>query len=102
MLQTHEISNLPDGAAEGTVPVSARTVLCRLRRRLARKGQELVRPHNRFTQRDLGDYFIINRHTQGLVARFVDVEARARTLNVLKPYEYIAEPGTVEGVTTFI
>ena len=70
------------------VPVSERALTQRINRRLAEKEETLRKCSEKSKWwNDLGDYYIVDLRTNGMIARHVDIEALGRDLGCLKPWE---------------
>lgn len=71
--------------------VSVAAVVSRVRRRLARDGESLGKCRTASQwYRDLGDYYAVNDRNY-LVRTHIDLEQLARELEVVRPWEVMAE-----------
>lgn len=80
-------------ATKQKVPVSERALFQRINRRLKQKDQLLRTARGVwdgprwYENSDLGRFYIIDIHRNTLVSTHVDLEAYARKLDVLAPWE---------------
>jgi hypothetical protein len=70
------------------VPVTFRAVYQRVNRALAKEGEGL-RANRGARNRDTGEFYIVGFNRNAVLATHVDVEALARDLDVLKPWETV-------------
>jgi hypothetical protein len=71
-------------------PVTANALVRRINRALAHEGQcgrVLKKTRGYYWWLDLGDYFVLDRSTNAVLDKFVDIEERGRRLGVLTPRE---------------
>jgi hypothetical protein len=74
------------------VPVSKRALLARLNRRLAKDGEIIKGTGGTKGRRyELGEYYCISLARNTVTDTHVDLEAWARELAVLRPYERLEE-----------
>ena len=73
------------------VPVSQRALIQRINRALAKENEALKAARSERDRQQLGNYFVIDLHRNTVQAQHVDLEALARELGVLKPYEALAD-----------
>ncbi len=69
------------------VPVSERAVIQRINRALALQGQKMRKTRGWRAHHELGDYYVVVPSRNFIVAQNIDLEAFARELEVLAPYE---------------
>jgi hypothetical protein len=82
--------------SEATVPVTARALIQRINRALKKDDQVLRQARGERARLDLGDYYVVNTRRNFIDAQHVNVEALARELDVLKPYEHVVWDGEDE------
>jgi len=75
--------------AEATVPVTARALMQRINRALRKDDQMLRQARGERARLDLGEFYIVDTRINGITGKDVNVEALARELDVLKPYEHV-------------
>jgi hypothetical protein len=68
-------------------PVSGRALRQRVNRALERDGNRLVAARGARAIQELGDLFIVDLDSNGIVEKDVDLEATARELGVLRDWE---------------
>jgi hypothetical protein len=71
-------------------PVTARAVIQRINRKLKPGLQALKIARTERAQLDCGAYFILDYRQNHLIEHDVDIEAKARELGVLHPWEAVA------------
>jgi hypothetical protein len=71
-------------------PVTARAVIQRINRKLKADLQALKISRTEKARLDCGDYFILDYRKNYLIEHDVDIEAKARELGVLRPWEAVA------------
>ena len=69
------------------VPVSERAVIQRINRVLDKKGEVLKKTRGAQAVVDVGDYYILNSSANAVIRHDVNVEALAKSLDVLADYE---------------
>jgi Domain of unknown function (DUF6602) len=74
-----------------SVPVTLRSVLQRINRKLAKQGEVLKATRGERARSQMGDFFVIDASRNFLVQANVDPEALARELGVLNPWESVIE-----------
>jgi hypothetical protein len=74
-----------------TKPVSRRTLIARINRKLAEKGQRLCASRSNAARGEVGDYYVGRMNGSGRIRRRVDIEALGRKLGVLAEGETLAE-----------
>lgn len=72
------------------LPVSQTALLTRIRRALAKNGEMLKKCRSARDWPNLGDYYIVDVQLNAVVATHVDLEALARKIDVIKPYETVS------------
>lgn len=79
-------------AKKQLIPVSERALLARVNRQLIKTGEQIMRcsPKNVSAENELGRFYRVNVRVGG-VQKHVDLEDLARELEVLKPYEKLAD-----------
>ena len=77
---------------ESKVKVSVRALEGRVKRALERDGETLkkCREDSRWFT-DLGEYYLVDLNMNSVNTKHVDLEELARELEVLKPFEVLAE-----------
>jgi hypothetical protein len=76
------------------VQMSLRAVLGRINRRLRQAGEHLYTNRADREQSTLGHYYIVNLRENRIARTHVDVEALAREMGLLKPWEEIMQEKT--------
>lgn len=66
-----------------------RAVHARVKRHEAKAQRLLSAQRRRVLHEQLGDYYIVDTKTGVVVETHVDLEAKARELGLLKPWEYM-------------
>jgi hypothetical protein len=74
-----------------TKPVTRRTLIARVNRKLAAKGQRLNVSTSNAARAEMGDYYVGRTNGSGRIRRRVDLEALGRKLGVLADGETLAE-----------
>jgi hypothetical protein len=72
------------------IPVSPRTVIQRINRKLAKECEQLKATRDGRDEQDLGRYYIINFNRNWIVSHHVDLEKQAQKLLVLAPWKAVA------------
>lgn len=75
------------------VPVSWRSLLQRLNRRLAHEGRILKKSREGHALAELGTYYVLDRPHNAIVAHHVDPQALAETYHILQPWEALLDEG---------
>lgn len=70
-----------------SVPVSERAVIQRINRALAPRGKKMCKTRGERAYLELGDYYVIDISRNRIVDQNIGLEAFARELGVLAPYE---------------
>lgn len=80
--------------AQQKMPVTMRSVIQRINRKLAREGKFLKATRGARLRSSLGNYVVIERYRgmQGIGDTKVNPEKLARELGVLQPWEEVAQP----------
>ena len=78
-------------ARKTLVPVSMAALMARINRKLAHDGEQLKATRGERARQDFGDYYIIDRSGNFVVAKHCDPEELAREIGVLQPYEALRE-----------
>lgn len=73
-------------------PVSSRAVIARVQRRLNAKGQRLVKNKTGSAAEKVFGPWSIQNEGRYTIADHVDVEALARELQALQPFEHMEKP----------
>src|SRR4051812_34734499 len=73
------------------VPVSRRALTQRIDRVLAPAGRKLVKSRGERARIDVGEYYVLDTNANTIVWKQFDLEAYARSLGALHPWERLAE-----------
>jgi hypothetical protein len=71
--------------------ISKRALIARINRRLAADGRALKATRTEADRESMGDFFIVELERGRIVEAKVDLVARAKELDILKPYEQVTE-----------
>jgi hypothetical protein len=71
--------------------VSEHAVAARVNRALRKQGEALKRPRSGRGFQELGQYYIVDTDSNFIVSTHVDIVDLAREMNVMAPYETVAE-----------
>lgn len=75
-----------------TVPVSERALAARIARQLAKQDQVLRRcSRSSRWHSSLGDYYVVDTHTNGIAEQDVSLFELAADLGCIKPWERLAD-----------
>jgi hypothetical protein len=79
-------------AKKPTVPVSKRALIARLNRKL-RADDEIIKTTRGSTRarQEMGEFFVIDTRTRGMVADNIDLEDYGRSYECLQPYESLSD-----------
>jgi len=72
-------------------PVSERALEARVRRALAKEGQQLKRNNSQQWAEDLGSIYIVDSSTNSVIATHCELAKLADELGVLKAHERLAK-----------
>ncbi len=72
-------------------PITMRALLQRINRHLAHDLEGVKKSRSARAHQELGDYYIVDFNRNFILAGHVDPEALGRELEVLAPYERVAE-----------
>ncbi|MGA9061072.1 MAG: hypothetical protein WB341_05315 [Terracidiphilus sp.] len=72
------------------VKITEKALYQRINRKLKANDEILKRSRGRWAT-ELGDYYVVDVGTSGVVSKDVDIEAYGRKLGVLRPYEALEE-----------
>ena len=75
-------------AVSTAVPLTQRALLKRVNRHLAQRGEQLYKA-KQYARSRVGCYYVINTESSVVTGVFVDLEACARQLGVLRSWEEI-------------
>ena len=70
-----------------TVPVTMRSLVQRINRKIATDREMLKIPRDATLQQQLGEFYVLELRFNGIVRKDVDPEEFARELGVLQPWE---------------
>ncbi len=73
------------------VPVSQRALLQRINRALAKDEEMVKRLRGEKWEHEMGRYFKVDFNRNFVLEKHVDLEATAKELGVIKPWEKMAE-----------
>ncbi len=74
--------------AKVCVPVAEKALLMRINRKLAKEGRLQVKKlRGELARTELGDFYLLDLNRNAIKATHLDLEAYARELGVLAPYE---------------
>jgi hypothetical protein len=85
-------------APDWQVRVSSRATLARINRRLSSEAECLRQSRGTRARADFGEVFYLDLRRNVIVGHHVDVEAFARELGVLQPYERLDAAGNQPSV----
>jgi hypothetical protein len=74
-----------------TKPVTRRTLIARINRKLAAQGQRLNVSTSNAARAEMGDFYVGRTDGSGRIRRRVDIEALGRKLGVLAEGETLAK-----------
>ena len=71
--------------------ITKHALIQRINRKLAKDGKILKARRSEKVISDLGDYFIVDLYHNSIKGHHIEIEELGRELEVLKPYEIVAE-----------
>lgn len=74
-----------------TIPITARALLQRINRVLAKNSRTLRATRGAQMRKDAGDFFILDLSRNEVLIKDVDPQVLGRELGVLKEYEYLSQ-----------
>jgi hypothetical protein len=74
-----------------TIPVTKRALLQRINRKLKASGQHVLATRGTAARREVGEFYQVNVDRNSHVASHVNLERLGRELEVLAPWERLAD-----------
>jgi hypothetical protein len=90
-VKAHTKTNQEKNVMSNKSPITARALIQRINRKLAAKGEKLMATRGARAKSDLGDFFILDTSLNLISEKEVSLPQLAEELNVIKPYEILAE-----------
>jgi hypothetical protein len=78
------------GQKEG-VPVTMRALTQRINRKLAERGEKLIKARGATARAEVGDWYVLDTNRSALVLLRVNPEALGRKLGILEAWERVVE-----------
>ena len=77
--------------APALVPITTRSLLQRINRKLAPEGRLLKATRGTRSLPELGEYYVLDTHRNIIINKHVDPIELAKKLGALRPYEKVAD-----------
>jgi hypothetical protein len=75
--------------AKQTLPISERSLIRRINRKLAEADQVLRMARGERAKRDVGEFYVVDTRRNFIVSKHIDLVMFAREMGALKPWEHV-------------